>query len=111
MKAAIYPGSDIPIYYECKECGDFINDTEKYDRIYEENYEDIIDLFHEKFIKNKTEDEKKEMLNDILNNSTGGNTGGNTKNYRGALILEPKIVSFFETLSEYHHYTDMYGIV
>jgi len=109
MSAALAPDHRTKLYYECKNCGSFIKDPKKYDKIYEENKDEIIAKFHEKFTKGKTEDEKKELLDDILQSTTGGSTGGGSNTYTGALILEPEVVPFYEEISEYHTYTNMYG--
>lgn len=109
MRAGLAPDQRTTLYYECTNCSSFIRDTEEYDRIYEENREEIIAKFHEKFIGDKTEEEKKQLLDDILESSPGGTTGGGDNNYTGALILEPKVVSFYEEISEFHMYTNMYG--
>ena len=109
MNAALAPDDRTKLYYECKKCGYFQPDPKRYDEIYEKNKDEIIAKFHENFTKGKTEDEKKDLLDDILQSTTGGSTGGGSNTYTGALILEPEVVPFYEEISEYHTYTNMYG--
>lgn len=96
MKAALPPNSRTPLYYECKNCNNFIKDTEKYDRIYEENKDEIIAKFHERFAKRKTDEEKRDLLDAILDKRTSGNAGGGTTKENGAIILEPIVIPFYE---------------